>query len=272
MSVMKTVFGVLLVLFCVSITCASDITPMAPLVPVVGWSCGGASAMPGEPQAPGIVIQAPGVDLAVGGAGGGYVLPYRNDQAGKEAATAEVARALLEATRRNGEALQEILRLQREGAAAPGATAPPVIVAPPIVEEKPSLGERIHDRVEARKDAVADFVDNLTDSPFARRALILAVIFGVIWFSIKKHKKDGTPTHIERATEAIKNATSGIPILGQVTSVVDKISDSAGDKIRDLQDKLAAKHAEAEAKKSELAAQKELTKVALATPAPSQVA
>jgi hypothetical protein len=254
MSHMSKIACVVLMFAISPVAMASEAYLLAPLVKV-----GAPSAMPQEP-----VNQNAGDQ-----AGGGYVLPYRNDQAAAQAATADVARALLEATRKNGEMLNEILRIQRDAGKSPAVVAPPVVDVPR--DGKPSIKDRIHDKIEGQKDAVADFVDSLVGSPFARRALILAVILGAIWFSIKKHKKDGTPTHIERATEAIKNATSGIPIVGQVTSIVDKISDSAGDKIRELQDKLAAKHAEAEAKKAELEAQKELTKVALATPAPSQV-
>jgi hypothetical protein len=239
-------------------TAESDL--LAPLVPVVGWkaAAGKQSEMP-SPQG-----------------GGDYLLPYRNEQAGREQATAEVAKALLEATRQNSAMLAEILRMQKEGlekeqASPPLAPVAPVAPVAPPVEDKPSLKERIGDRIDARKDAIADGIDAIVGSDFARRALILAVILGVIWWAINRHRKAGTPTHIARAIDAVTTATSGIPVLGQVTSVIDRVSDAAGDKIRDLQEKLAAKHAEAEAKKAELAVQKELTKVALATPAPAQV-
>jgi hypothetical protein len=230
----------------------SDAVLLAPLVPVVNWQASGKQSEMPTPQG-----------------GGDYVLPYRNEQAGREQATAEVARALLEATKRNSDMLAEILRIQKE---KPNVVVPPVApISPPVIEE-PSLRDRIGDKIEARKDAIADGIDAIISSDFARRALIVCIILGVIWWAINRHRKAGTPTHIERATEAIKIATAGIPVVGQATAFVDKISDATGDKIRDLQEKLAAKHAEIEAKKAELASQKELTKVALATPAPAQVA
>jgi len=201
----------------------------------------------------------------------GYVLPYRNEEAAKD--NARQARldsgiqALLNEMQKNGSRLDEILRIQREGASVPPVVVPPT--TPVVPEEKPSMKDRIQDRVEARKDAVADFVDSIVDSGFARRvAIILTAIF-VVFFFVNKHRKAGTPTLLEKGTEAIKVATAGVPILGNITSAVDTITDKTGDKIRDLQEKLEAKieARHAETLKSQADLQKQVVDVALATPA-----
>jgi hypothetical protein len=185
-----------------------------------------------------------------GGVSADYVLPYRNDQAAAQGATALGINALLDSTNRNGAMLNELLQLERSRLQA-GPSAPAVISPPAAApEDKPSIGERIKDRVEDRKEAVKEKVDALTESPLARALFFVAIAAVVLWIAISQHRKAGTPTHIARAMDYVATATAGVPVLSNITAAADKLTDNVGDKIRELQIKMDEhKKAQAELKK-----------------------
>jgi len=182
-----------------------------------------------------------------------YVLPYRNDQAAREANTAAGIGALLDATNRNGAMLGELLQLEKSRVATPSIQVPSVPVdVKPIETPKESLGERIKDRIEDRKEAVKEKVDALTESPLARALFFVAIAAVVLWIAISQHRKAGTPTHIARAMDYVATATAGVPVLGNITAAADKLTDNVGDKIRELQIKMEAHKQEQAALKQKL--------------------
>lgn len=183
------------------------------------------------------------------------ILPWRRDQEKRsekiEQGVDKVAQSLLQGNqdqlRISNEILNELKSLRQEKQVQKPVDEP----KKEVKEEKPSLVERVKDRIEDRKDLIGDKLDELVESKFLRRVLVLVAIFAVVWFSVKKHKKEGTPTHLERLSEAVKLGTAGIPGLNVVTSLADRAVDFGGDKIRSVQDRMAERKAEAEARKAE---------------------
>jgi thioredoxin 1 len=199
---------------------------------------------------------APNVVVSATPPQGEYVLPYRNTEAAKEAATAAELQRI-------SEILQQIEANQRQNQSGP----PPVIVSPPPTTptapasaEPPSLRERIHDKAEEVKEKI----DGVLESPFAKHlAAILGIVFVIgigTWIAISQHRKAGTKTLVERGADALATATAGTPI-GTVTNLVDKTVTDLGQRLRDLDAKFDAKIQ---------SVQQQVTQTALATPAPTQ--
>ena len=194
--------------------------------------------------------------LAAAGSAGGYVLPYRNDQAAKEVATSSELQRI-------STILQQIEVNQRQNQSAPPPAILPPTPATPVVPpatEAPSLRERIHEKAEEVKEKV----DGVLESPFAKHlAAILGVVFVIgigTWIAISQHRKAGTKTLVEKGADALATATAGTPI-GTVTNLLDKAVDNLGQGLRDLDAKVDAKMS---------GLQQQITQTALATPAPTQ--
>ena len=174
-----------------------------------------------------------------------YVLPYRNDQAAKEAATASGIQALLDATNRNGAMLGELLNLEKGKAQAPKVEAPKVEpVAPPTLQEK----------VEAKKEEIKDAV---LESPFLRHAAALA---GVIIVLLVLHaiyvKCHADKDKIKAGLNALP---IGGPVLAQLFDKLDGVNTAIDTKVQAVKSGLESKLE---------GVQKQVTDVALATPAP----
>jgi S1-C subfamily serine protease len=219
----------------------------------------------------------PGGDCGPAAAAGGYVLPYRNEQAAENQANSRKLDQLLNQPRQPPQIIyaappgspavvpdpsgQQALQAVGQLAGQVNAIGQKVDSLATTVDglakkDAPeSLRERIHDRVEDAKEKV----DGLIESPLARHLLFIAIGGVVIWIAISQHRKAGTKTLLERGTGFIATATAGTPI-GPLTHMVDTGVEHIGQRLRDLDAKVESRFQ---------GMQQQVTQTALQTPPPT---
>lgn len=175
------------------------------------------------------------------------VLPWRDKQEKKdnqiEKGLNDGLNSLLQGNR---DILNEIRGLRNDQKAAPAPVAPPVVSPEP----PKTLPEKIQDKKEEIKDA-------LLESPFARHAAILVALVLVCLVGHAIYVK----CHADKAkiTAGLSALPVGGPVLASLFGKLDDFNTAVDAKVQAVKDQVKG-------------VQDQVTSVALATPAPSQVA